>query len=121
MNQQGKYFCLICHKSLILTKLSRFIFNRLWAAIKREIMQMLSEGVSNPNEIDGLWGHFFQNGPLPCQLMDEVGLDTVAFIEDNYVRERGLDSTLTVDWLRKEYIAKGKLGRKSLKGGFYQP
>ncbi|KAJ5815543.1 Dehydrogenase multihelical [Penicillium riverlandense] len=98
-----------------------FIFNRLWAAIKREIMHMLSEGVSDPNEIDGLWEHFFKNGPLPCQLMDEVGLDTVAFIEDNYVKERGLNSALTVDWLRKEYIAKGKLGRKSVKGGLYQP
>lgn len=48
--------------------------------------------------------------------MDGVGLDTVAFIEDNYIKERGL-STLPVEWLRKNYISQGKLGAKSGKGG----
>ncbi|KXG51094.1 Dehydrogenase, multihelical [Penicillium griseofulvum] len=98
-----------------------FIFNRLWAAIKREIMQILSEGVSDPSEIDLLWEHMFRNGPLPCQLMDPVGLDTVAFIEDNYIQERGLPSGPTVDWLRKEYIDQGRLGKKSGGGGLYPP
>ncbi|KAJ5506200.1 Dehydrogenase multihelical [Penicillium expansum] len=98
-----------------------FIFNRIWASIKREIMQILSEGVSDPSEIDLLWEHMFRNGPLPCQLMDQVGLDTVAFIEDNYIQERGLPSASTVDWLRKEYIQQNRLGKKSKKGGLYPP
>lgn len=84
-------------------------------------MHILSDGVSDPSQIDLLWEHFFKNGPLPCQLMDQVGLDTIAFIEDNYVQERGLDSTPTVDWFRKEYIEKGRLGKKSEKGGLYPP
>lgn len=83
-------------------------------------MQILAEGVSDPSEIDLLWEHMFKNGPLPCQLMDQVGLDTVAFIEDNYIQERGLPST-TVDWIRKEYIDQGRLGKKSEKGGLYPP
>ncbi|KAJ5590015.1 Dehydrogenase multihelical [Penicillium hetheringtonii] len=98
-----------------------FVFNRLWAAVKREILQILSEGTSDPSEIDLLWEHMFKNGPLPCQLMDQVGLDTVAFIEDTYVKERGLHSSGTLDWLRKEYIEKGRLGRKTKKGGLYPP
>ncbi|KAJ5707685.1 Dehydrogenase multihelical [Penicillium malachiteum] len=98
-----------------------FIFNRLWAAVKREIMHILSDGVSDPSEIDLLWEHMFKNGPLPCQLMDQVGLDTVAYIEDNYVKERGIDGSSTVDWLRKEYIEKGRLGKKSQNGGLYPP
>ncbi|KAJ5298821.1 alpha/beta-hydrolase [Penicillium atrosanguineum] len=98
-----------------------FIFNRLWAAIKREIMQILCEGVSDPSEIDMLWEHMFKNGPLPCQLMDQVGLDTVAYIEDNYVQERGLPTEKTVDWLRKEYVDQGRFGKKSDKGGLYPP
>lgn len=100
---------------------SRFIFNRLWAAIKREIMHILSEGVSDAGEIDLLWEHMFKNGPLPCQLMDQVGLDTVAFIEDNYIQEKGYDPVPTVDWLRREYIEQGRLGKKSDKGGLYPP
>ncbi|KAJ5912666.1 Dehydrogenase multihelical [Penicillium tannophilum] len=98
-----------------------FIFNRLWAAIKREILHILSEGVSDPTEIDFLWEYMFKNGPLPCQLMDQVGLDTVAFIEENYIKERGLERESTVDWLKKEYLDQGRLGNKSDKGGLYPP
>ncbi|KAK4163382.1 hypothetical protein QBC43DRAFT_213092 [Cladorrhinum sp. PSN259] len=99
-----------------------FIFNRLWAAIKREILIILAEGVSDPAEIDGLFEHMFQASVLPCRLMDQVGLDTVAFIEDNYIAERKLDPTMTVDWLRENYISKGRLGLKSGEnGGLYPP
>ena len=59
------------------------------------------------------------NSLPPCRLMDQIGLDTVAFIEDNYVQERGLDGRMTVDWLRENYINSGRLGLKSNKGGLY--
>ncbi|KAK0653100.1 hypothetical protein B0T16DRAFT_444152 [Cercophora newfieldiana] len=98
-----------------------FIFNRLWAAVKREILTILAEGVSDAAEIDTLWQHMFESQVLPCQLMDQVGLDTVAFIEDNYISERNLSGALTVDWLRENYISQGKLGKKSNLGGLYPP
>ncbi|KAK3396683.1 hypothetical protein B0T20DRAFT_442759 [Sordaria brevicollis] len=99
-----------------------FIFNRLWAAVKREILLILTEGVSDAAEIDRLWSHMFQTSVLPCQLMDRVGLDTVAFIEDNYINERGLDGSSTVGWLRSNYISQGKLGLKTPEqGGLYPP
>lgn len=48
-----------------------FIFNRLWAAVKREVMTILSEGVSIPEEIDAMWEEMFVKGrALPCQMMD---------------------------------------------------
>lgn len=61
----------------------------------------------------------------PCldhsiNVLKVIGLDTVALIEDHYIKERQL-STDTVDFLRREYIAKGKLGAKSPHGGFYPP
>lgn len=84
-------------------------------------MMILAEGVSEPKEIDKLWLHMFQNAPGPCAQMDQVGLDTVAFIEDNYVKERHLDTSLTTDWLRYNYVNQGKLGAKSDKGGLYPP
>ncbi|KAK4208589.1 hypothetical protein QBC37DRAFT_452331, partial [Rhypophila decipiens] len=99
-----------------------FIFNRLWAAVKREIMMILAEGISDAPQIDALWEHMFQARVLPCKLMDQIGLDTVAFIEDNYIQERGLDTKLTVDFLRDNYISQGKLGQKAGdKGGLYPP
>ncbi|KAK3337658.1 hypothetical protein B0T19DRAFT_455545 [Cercophora scortea] len=99
-----------------------FIFNRLWAAVKRETLMILAEGVSDASEIDKLWQHMFQAKVTPCRLMDQIGLDTVAFIEDNYIQERHLDGSLTVDWLRANYLTQGKLGKKtSDAGGLYPP
>lgn len=101
----------------------RFIFNRIWAAVKREILLTLAEDVSSPAEIDILWQEMFQRPTSlpPCRLMDQIGLDTVAYIEDNYIKERSLEASLTVDWLRKQYVSQGKLGQKSDNGGLYGP
>ena len=47
------------------------IFNRLWAAVKREVLTILSEGVSVPKEIDELWTTMFvKGGSGPCHMMD---------------------------------------------------
>ncbi|KAJ5220567.1 hypothetical protein N7468_009771 [Penicillium chermesinum] len=97
-----------------------FIFNRLWAAIKRETLTILAEGVSTPSEIDSMWGEMFIKGKMaPCKGMDSVGLDTVAFIEKHYIAERGLSGTKTVDYLQTNYLDQGKLGNKSAAGGLY--
>lgn len=48
-----------------------FIFNRLWAAVKREVLTILAEGVSEPREIDSMWRQMFlEGGALPCEMMD---------------------------------------------------
>ncbi|KAF9766390.1 hypothetical protein IL306_001219 [Fusarium sp. DS 682] len=101
---------------------SGFIFNRLWAAVKREVLTILSEGVSVPEEIDSIWDEVFIKAKgLPCKMMDDVGLDTVAFIEQHYIDERGLGSKNTVDYLQTNYLRHGKLGTKSNVGGLYPP
>ncbi|TEA14961.1 3-hydroxyacyl-CoA dehydrogenase-like protein LAM1 [Colletotrichum sidae] len=96
-----------------------FIFNRLWAAIKRETLSILAEGVSSPEEIDALFYELTKHGKGPCLMMDEVGLDTVAFIENHYVKERNLSPANTVNFLEREYLSKGRLGHKSPRGGLY--
>ncbi|KLP08903.1 3-hydroxybutyryl-CoA dehydrogenase [Fusarium fujikuroi] len=97
-----------------------FIFNRLWAAIKREVLNILAEEVSTPEEIEKLWKEMWygkESGPM--EMMDAVGLDTVSFIEQHYVDERGLPDT-PVKFLQK-YIDDGRLGAKSDKGGLLPP
>lgn len=48
-----------------------FIFNRLWAAVKREALTILAEGVSVPEEIDAMWRTMFIQGEVsPCMMMD---------------------------------------------------
>lgn len=47
-----------------------FVFNRLWAAIKRETLSILAEGVSSPEEIDLLFYELTKLGNGPCKIMD---------------------------------------------------
>lgn len=95
-----------------------FVFNRIWAAIKRETLSVLREGVSGPSEIDRVFREMYGARQGPCQMMDNVGLDTVGHIEEHYVQERGLDRK-PLDWLEENFIKPGKLGNKSGKGGLY--
>lgn len=92
-----------------------FIFNRIWAAIKREVLHVLADGVAEPEEIDALFKSCFGCGKGPFELMDQVGLDTVYNIEYHYVAERRL-SSVPMDWLKAEYLDKNLLGNKSGKG-----
>ncbi|GAA5024614.1 3-hydroxyacyl-CoA dehydrogenase family protein [Kitasatospora paranensis] len=32
-----------------------FVFNRIWAAVKREALAVVAEGVSTPQDVDGMW------------------------------------------------------------------
>lgn len=43
------------HPITALKESTGFVFNRIWAAIKREVLSVLAEGVSTPEEIDAVW------------------------------------------------------------------
>ncbi|CAG8113827.1 unnamed protein product [Penicillium salamii] len=119
-----------------------FIHNRVWAAIKRELLMVVSEGVADPKTADDIFFEaIVKPGTRPFVAMDcredlfypvfssfllgitlttiVVGLDTVASIERNFANERGLPMSGTVEFLEREYIEKGKLGLNSENGGFY--
>ncbi|KAL5361616.1 3-hydroxyacyl-CoA dehydrogenase [Aspergillus floccosus] len=101
---------------VVLNPSTGFIANRIWAAIKREIIAVLSENVARPEDIDRLFKYGFQSKLAPCALMDRVGLQTVCNIEDHYIRERGDIRSTPVDFIRRNYVDKGYLGLASGKG-----
>lgn len=94
-----------------------FIYNRIWAAIKREALAVAAEGVASPEEIDRLFVMVLGTADGPFRMMDRVGLDIVLDIEDHYAAAReGLPESPRQ--LLREYIEQGRLGRKSGRG-FY--
>jgi 3-hydroxybutyryl-CoA dehydrogenase len=96
-----------------------FIFNRIWAAIKRECIMVVEEGVADPEDVDEMWRIFTASGVPPFRLMDRVGLDVVLAIEEHYASVRpGLPEAPRR--LLREYIDDGRLGVKSGRG-FYDP
>ncbi|KAH6635067.1 3-hydroxyacyl-CoA dehydrogenase [Chaetomium sp. MPI-SDFR-AT-0129] len=96
-----------------------FVFNRIWAACKRETLAVLAEGVAKPGDVDALFRDFFHAEKGPCERMDEIGLDTVARVEQhNLERVPGLRSEAALAWLKLHYVAEGKLGETSGDGLF---
>jgi 3-hydroxybutyryl-CoA dehydrogenase len=94
-----------------------FIFNRIWAAIKRESLMVVEEGVASPVDVDGMWDIWVRAGVAPFQLMDRVGLDVVLDIEEHYASVRpGIPEGPRK--LLRDYIGQGRLGVKSARG-FY--
>jgi 3-hydroxybutyryl-CoA dehydrogenase len=95
-----------------------FIFNRIWAAIKRECLLVVEEGVAPPEDVDAMWEIFTRAGVPPFRLMDRVGLDVVLAIEEHYAAVRdGIPEGPRK--LLHEYIDQGRLGAKS-GHGFYE-
>ena len=95
-----------------------FIFNRIWAPIKRESLAVVAEGVSTPEDVDGIMRANMGIPAGPFQLMDQVGLDIMLDIENHYIDEFPGIPTASRD-LVKKYVDAGKLGRKSGEG-FYR-
>jgi 3-hydroxybutyryl-CoA dehydrogenase len=97
-----------------------FIFNRVWAAIKRESLAVVAEGVARPEDVDGMFKINFGLQAGPFQMMDLVGLDVALDIENNYVSEFPHLPKHSRDLLQT-YVDAGKLGVKTGEGFYTYP
>lgn len=94
-----------------------FIYNRIWAAVKRESLEVVAEGVSTPQEIDQMYRINTGSAAGPFRMMDRVGLDVVLDIEEHYCAEHPEYPEGPREVLRS-YVQQGRLGVKS-GAGFY--
>jgi 3-hydroxybutyryl-CoA dehydrogenase len=102
-----------------------FCFNRVWRAVKREVLWMWAEGYVDFMDIDRAWMLF--NGMKvdesafgPFALMDKVGLDVIWDIEMFYYKESSNPKDYPPQAL-KEKIESGELGVKTGKGFYEYP
>ncbi len=94
-----------------------FIFNRVWAAVKRECLEVVAEGVSTPQEVDRMFQINTGSAAGPFRMMDLVGLDVVLDIEEHYCAEHP-EYPEGPRRLLRSYLQQGRLGVKS-GAGFY--
>jgi 3-hydroxybutyryl-CoA dehydrogenase len=94
-----------------------FIYNRVWAAIKREALMVVEEGIAEPEDVDQLFCSHLGAPMGPFRLMDRIGLDVVLDIEEHYATESD-DIPEGPRNLLRRMIAEGKLGVKSGEGFF---
>jgi 3-hydroxybutyryl-CoA dehydrogenase len=97
-----------------------FIFNRIWAAIKREALAVVAEGVARPDDIDEMFKINWRALAQPFQLMEQVGLDVVLDIE-NHDAEEFPHLPKNVRDLLQDYVDAGKLRVKTGEGFYSYP
>ena len=98
-----------------------FIFNRVWRAIKKEVMQVADSGVASVEDIDRAWIIMYGRDRLPpFAQMDLIGLDVIRDIELHYAGESGDPADLPPPILT-EKVERGDLGVKSGRGFYNYP
>ncbi len=97
-----------------------YSFNRLWRAIKKEVLHQVDQGTGNPEDIDRAWMLTFGTPYGPFGLMDQVGLATILKIEDTYFKASGDESDRPPKMLAA-MVERGDLGVASGKGFYTYP
>jgi len=108
-------FCAVCHGES-----KGFIINRIWRAVKRESLRVIDEGHADPETVDRLWALFWGTDIGPFGMMDQIGLDVIADIEDSYIAVSP-DPTDVRSPRLHELVREGHLGAKAGRGFYDHP
>jgi len=95
-----------------------FIINRVWRAVKREALAVIDGGHADPEDVDRLWAFFWGIDYGPFAMMDHVGLNVVADIEDSYIAV-SQDPADRPSAALHALVSAGNLGEKT-GSGFYE-
>lgn len=97
-----------------------FIFNRVWRAVKKEVLKVVDSGVASFEDVDRAWMLHYRTPQGPFGKMDQIGLDVVQAIEEHYAAESGDPADLPPPALT-ERVARGELGVKTGQGFYRYP
>jgi 3-hydroxyacyl-CoA dehydrogenase len=97
------------------------LFNRIWAAIKRESLYVVAQGVAGAAEVDGIMKDVLGMNRGVFEMLDSVGLDVALDIETHYAHVRPGQIPSEPAALLKSMVDAGTLGVKSGKGFYEHP
>jgi 3-hydroxybutyryl-CoA dehydrogenase len=105
---------------LVKKEIMGYAYNRVWRAIKKEVLFLLHGGYTTAEDIDRAFMLDWNVRIGPCGLMDEIGLDVIRDVEMNYFHASGDPSDQPPKFLL-DMIAEGKLGVKTCAGFYTYP
>ncbi|KAJ7082584.1 hypothetical protein C8R44DRAFT_688525 [Mycena epipterygia] len=97
------------------------LFNRIWAAIKRESLYVVAQGVSGPAQVDGIMKDVLGMNRGVFEMLDGVGLDVALDIENHYARVRPGQIPPEPAALLQKMVDAGTLGIKTGEGFYKHP
>lgn len=97
-----------------------FLWNRVWRAIKKEVMKIADKDIASHEDIDRAWMIFTGMPVGPFGFMDMTGLDVIRDIEMVYYRESG-DESDAPPRILLDKIEKGEMGVKTGRGFYTYP
>ena len=109
-----------CLPLTVKKELLGFCFNRVWRAIKREVLWMWGNDYVDFRDVDRAWMTFTKMKMGPFGLMDGVGLDVIHNIEMVYYNESGNPKDKPPQALIDK-VNRGELGVKSGNGFYTYP
>jgi len=111
-----------CIPLTVKKELLGFCFNRVWRAVKREVLYMWAHDFVDFRDVDRAWMKFSgrEDRPGPFGLMDNVGLDVIYDIEMVYYRNSKDPKDHPPEAL-KQKVAGGELGVKTGRGFYSYP
>ena len=95
-----------------------FVMNRIFSAALREAVDLVDQGIANPEDVDAgmRLGYGWNAGPF--EIADNAGLDTCARVGKT-MKSLGAGHLAPSSNLIERMVAEGRLGRKTGKG-FYR-
>ena len=111
-----------CIPLTVKKELLGFCFNRVWRAVKREVLYMWANDFVDFRDVDRAWMKFTgrEDGPGPFGLMDNVGLDVIYDIEMVYYRNSKDPKDHPPEAL-KQKVERRELGVKTGQGFYSYP
>ncbi|HKY95750.1 MAG TPA: 3-hydroxyacyl-CoA dehydrogenase family protein [Kiloniellales bacterium] len=97
-----------------------YSFNRLWRAIKKEVLRQIAEGYATAEDIDRAWMLIFGMPIGPCGIMDQISLSSVAKVEHQYALASGDPHDEAPPFLHR-MIAEGRNGERAGRGFYSYP
>ncbi len=105
---------------MVLKEITGYLFNRVWRAIKKEVLHLVDAGVASYEDVDRAWMITMKTPAGPFGIMDRVGLDAILNVELVYYQESG-DESDAPPKLLTDRVDKGDLGVKTGKGFYTYP
>jgi 3-hydroxybutyryl-CoA dehydrogenase len=111
-----------CIPLTVKKELLGFCFNRVWRAVKREVLYMWANDFVDFRDVDRAWMKFTgrEDRPGPFGIMDSVGLDVIYDIEMVYYRDSKDPKDHPPEALKKK-VESGELGVKTGRGFYTYP